>query len=74
MARLKNISGEDRRVGRADGPLVKAGEVTEVDGDVVAEEDDAWIVGEGDDARAWPKSTWDLLDKPKGKTAGKGEG
>jgi hypothetical protein len=67
VPRFKNISGEDRRVGRADGPLVKHGDVTEVDGDVVEELDDAWIVGEGDDARAWPKGTWNLLDKPKSK-------
>lgn len=63
--RFKNISGEDLRVGRADGPLVKAGEVTTVDGDVAVELDDAWVIGEGDDARAWPKATWELLDKPK---------
>jgi hypothetical protein len=70
VPRFKNTSGEDRRIGRADGPMVEAGKVTEVDGEVVGgfeETEDAWIVGEGDDARAWPKATWDLLDKPKGK-------
>lgn len=71
MARFKNISGEDRRVGRADGPLVEAGTVTSVDGAVTAQTDDAYIVGEGDDARAWPKSTWELLPEPK--SSGKGE-
>lgn len=65
MARFKNVSGEDRRVGRADGPLVEADSVTQVDGDVTEELDDAYIVGEGDEARAWPKSTWRLLDEPK---------
>lgn len=65
MARFKNISGEDRRVGRAEGPLVEAGTVTVVDGEVVSQTDDAYIVGEGDEARAWPKATWELLDEPK---------
>ncbi len=75
MARFKNISGEDLRVGRADGPLVEAGEVVTLDDDAAVDDaGDAWVVGEGDDARAWPKATWELLDKPKGKTAGKGEG
>lgn len=65
MARFKNISGDDRRVGRADGPLVEAGKVTSVDGDVTEQTDDAYVVGEGDEARAWPKETWQLLDEPK---------
>lgn len=65
MARFKNISGEDRRVGRAEGPLVEAGTVTSVDADVTDHTDDAYIVGEGDDARAWPKETWELLDEPR---------
>lgn len=65
MARFKNISGEDRRVGRVEGPLVEAGMVTSVDADVTDQADDAYIVGEGDDARAWPKVTWELLDEPK---------
>jgi hypothetical protein len=68
VARFKNISGEDRRVGRADGPLVQAGEVATIDEDVAEELSDAWIVGQGDEARAWPKATWELLkdadDKP----------
>ncbi|YCK35177.1 hypothetical protein ACNF49_14140 [Actinomadura sp. ATCC 39365] len=72
MARFKNISGEDRRVGRADGPLVEAGKVTVVDGVEVTEEtDDAYIVGEGDEARAWPKATWEhLQDTKSSKKAG----
>jgi hypothetical protein len=65
VARLKNISGVDVHVGRADGPLVVAGDVTQVDGDVTEELADAYILGEGDEARAWPKSTWQLLDEPK---------
>lgn len=65
MARFKNVSGTDLRVGRADGPLVRASEVTTVEGDAVADLGDAWVIGEGDEARAWPKATWELLDKPK---------
>lgn len=61
MTRFKNISDADLHVGRADGPSVKAGEVTVVDDEVVEEIDDAYIVGEDGDARAWPKATWELL-------------
>ncbi|WP_084963754.1 hypothetical protein [Thermoactinospora rubra] len=67
MARFKNVSGEDRRVGRVDGPLVKADEVATVDGEVTEELEDAYVVGSGDEARAWPKATWLLLDEPKKK-------
>lgn len=70
MARFKNVSGEGRRVGRSDGQLVAAGEVTQVDG-AVTESGDAYVVGEGDEARAWPKATWELLPEPK--SNGKGE-
>ncbi|MER7063959.1 hypothetical protein [Streptomyces albidoflavus] len=65
------MSGEDRRVGRADGPLVGADDVTVVDGEVTGQTDDAYIVGEGDEARAWPKATWELVPEPK--SSGKGE-
>lgn len=75
MTRFKNISGADLHVGRADGPAVKAGDVAVVDDEVVEEIDDAYIVGEGGDARTWPKATWELLkDGSKGKgEQGKGE-
>lgn len=85
MVRFKNISKEDRRVGRADGPLVEAGKVTAVDGDLLADLDDAYVTGGPEDvlldphteerigftgdARAWPKSTWELLKEPKGSEA-----
>ncbi|MCT9932450.1 hypothetical protein N5079_19805 [Planotetraspora sp. A-T 1434] len=69
MARFKNISGDDRHVGRADGPVVRAGDVTSIDGGVVEELDDAYIVGEGDDARAWPKETWELVSEAKTRKA-----
>lgn len=61
MARFKNVSGEDRRVGQVDGRLVEAGTVTAVSGDVTEETSDAYIVGDGDEARAWPKETWELV-------------
>lgn len=70
MARFKNVSGEDRRVGRAEGSLVEAGKVTAVDDEVTKELEDAYIVGEGDEARAWPKDTWELMPEPKSSKKG----
>lgn len=50
MPRLKNISGTDRHVGRADGPVVKSGDVLAVEGDLLADLDDAYVTGtKGDD-------------------------
>jgi hypothetical protein len=43
------------------GAQVDAGGVLEVDGSVFKETDDAYIVGEGGAARAWPKSRWELV-------------
>lgn len=87
MARFKNVSGEDRHVGRAEGPVVEAGTVLTVDGDVLAELDDAYVTGGPEDvvtdpetkevvgftgdARAWPKSQWELIRDPK--TSKKGD-
>ncbi|MFI6296706.1 hypothetical protein ACIBEJ_34310 [Nonomuraea sp. NPDC050790] len=87
MVRIKNISGEHRRVGRADGPLVEAGKVTQAPGYVLEELGDAYVIGGPDDvlrdpdtnepigytgqARAWPKDTWELV--PEAKSSGKGE-
>lgn len=65
MARFKNISGADRHVGRADGRVVEAGSVMAVDGDVTEEIEDAYIVGQGDEARAWPKETWERIPETK---------
>lgn len=70
MARFKNISGDDRHVGRPDGPVVKAGDVIAVDGDVVEALADAYIVGDGDNARSWAKETWELLPEAKSKRVG----
>lgn len=55
-------------MGRSDGPVTKAGDVAVADGDVVAETGDAYIVGEGGDARAWPTATWELLKEAKPKS------
>jgi 2-phospho-L-lactate guanylyltransferase (CobY/MobA/RfbA family) len=74
VARLKNIAGVDVHVGRADGPLVAAGDVTQVDGDVTEDLADAYILGEGDEARAWPKSTWQLLVEPTSSSTSKKAG
>ncbi|MEU8270828.1 hypothetical protein AB0B89_27180 [Sphaerisporangium sp. NPDC049002] len=68
MARFKNKSGDELHIGRADGRRVDAGEVIEVDGELTEEIDDAYIVGKGDDERAWPKETWELV-----KEAGKAD-
>ncbi|WP_219512740.1 hypothetical protein [Nonomuraea ceibae] len=70
VSRFKNVSGAALRVGRVDGPLVEAGDVTRAAGQVTSQTEDAYIVGEGDQARAWPKATWELLP-PEAKTSRK---
>lgn len=72
MAKFRNISGVDRNLGSIEGPVVKAGDVAVVPGEVTAELDDAWIVGEGDHARAWPKETWQLIKETAVRAADKG--
>ena len=58
MATFKNNTGYDVVVGNRDsGPLVKAGDTIDVEG-AVKETDDAFLVGKGDDQRAWPKAVW----------------
>lgn len=70
MPKFKNISGdtlEVRGLRAYDTTPVEAGKYAEVDGEVTAglEDDaDAYVVGEGDQARAWPKALWEL-DAPK---------
>lgn len=65
MAKLtfKNVSGDDRNLGRPEGLPVKAGDVVAFDGTVVDELDDAYIVEQDGQARAWPKETWKLISK-----------
>lgn len=58
---LKNISGEPVYLGRPDGPRVEAGQVIHVEGKLAPKKeqpDDATVVGEGDDARAYPHAVW----------------
>ncbi|MEV4173981.1 hypothetical protein [Nonomuraea sp. NPDC049709] len=73
MARFKNISGTDVHVGRTDGRVVEAGKVIAVDGEVTEQTDEAYIVGAGDDARAWPRATWELVSEPKSSVKAGGE-
>jgi hypothetical protein len=56
---LRNVSGEPLNLGRPDGRLVDVDEVIHVEGDVSKDSpDDAYVIGDGDDARAYPKSLW----------------
>lgn len=63
MARMVNIGapvhlfkpGAD-----LDSLLVERGQVVEVPGAVAAELDDAYVIGDGDNARAWPMAQWEL--------------
>lgn len=67
MPRFKNVSGDELHMQHAEGPTVGSGDVVQVDGEITGELADAWLVGEGDQARAWPKVTWELVDKPPAK-------
>lgn len=73
MARFKNISGDELFLHRAEGPSVKPDEIVEVDGEVTEEIEDAYIVGSGDSARAWPKATWRVTSKATQSNAKDGE-
>ncbi|MFC3453998.1 hypothetical protein [Amycolatopsis speibonae] len=46
---------------------VDPGQKILVPGELAKEQpaEDAWIVGEGDDARAWAKSQWELVEDTK---------
>jgi hypothetical protein len=57
--KLKNVSGGPVYLGSREGRRVEDGEVVEVDAKLAKDQpDDAVVVGEGDDARAYPSSTW----------------
>jgi len=59
--KLKNTSGGALYFGRPDGKRVEADEVVEVEGSLAPKKDqpeDATVVIDGDDARAFPHSTW----------------
>lgn len=70
MVKFKNVSGdtlEVRGLRPYDTTPIDAGKYAEVDGEVTAgldDDTDAYIVGEGDQARAWPKALWEL-DAPR---------
>lgn len=75
MARLKNITGADLAAYKpAEEPgsvLVPAGQMLEVRGNVV-EQEDAYLVGTGADARLFPKAVWQLVkeaERPSSRTA-----
>lgn len=56
---LKNTSGATLYLGTAGGRRVEAGEVITVEGELSKDSpDDAYLIGAGDAARAYPKSTW----------------
>lgn len=56
---LRNISGEPLLLGLSDGRRVDADEVVRIEGSLAKEQpEDAVVIGEGDDARAYPTSLW----------------
>jgi hypothetical protein len=56
---LKNVSGEPVYLGRPDGRRIDDGEVIHVDGTIDKDSpEDAYVIGAGDQARAYPKSMW----------------
>lgn len=73
--RLKNVGPAVdlyRPAGDARSLRVEEGQVVETPGELAGEIDDAYLIGEGDDVRAWPKTRWEL-DAPKQRT-GAGDG
>lgn len=64
--RLRN-SGDPVTIGGPDSDpnskYVGADDVIEVDGDCT-EIDDAYVIGDAEQARAWPKSRWTLVSQP----------
>lgn len=60
---LKNVSGGGLYLGRPDGRYIDDGEVIHVEGKLAAKKDqpdDAYLIGEGDDARLYPHAIWKL--------------
>lgn len=56
---LRNISGEPLLLGLREGRRVSPDEVVRVEGSLAKDQpEDAVVVGEGDDARAYPTSLW----------------
>lgn len=73
MAKFRNITGDALAVFKPaevrGARIVDADAIVEVDGDVTERLDDAYIVGSGDDARAWPTALWELVDDKADKKA-----
>jgi hypothetical protein len=70
MPRLTNVSGTDlvlyAQQGEAGAYEVADGQTIEIPGEIVnGDDDDAdfHLIGEGDNARSWPKSTWQVANQ-----------
>lgn len=56
---LRNTSGEPLHLGLRGDRLVDADEVVRIEGKLAKDQpEDAIVIGEGDDARAYPTSLW----------------
>jgi hypothetical protein len=63
---LRNKSGEVIYLGSPGGRRVDVDEVVKVEGELAKKQpDDAYLIGEGDDARLYPHSVWDAETKTK---------
>ncbi|MEV4159007.1 hypothetical protein [Nonomuraea dietziae] len=69
---LRNISGEELRLAVPDGLPVKPGDVIPVDGELTEELEDAHVITDGENVRAWPKATWELIREAAKPAAKKG--
>jgi hypothetical protein len=60
--KLRNVSGAPLHLGSPEGRLVDRDEVIEVKGNLAKKQpDDAVVIGEGADARAYPTGTWAVV-------------
>lgn len=70
MARLTNVGAAVdvyRPAGHGDSLAVDAGQILEVQGDVIEEQEDCYIIGKDNDPgniRAFPKAQWKLEAAP----------
>lgn len=56
---LRNISGEPLYLGLRTGRRVEPDEVVRIEGSLAKDQpEDAVVIGDGDDARAYPTSLW----------------
>lgn len=60
--RLRNTTDRDLvlfgQTGTPEAYNLEAGGTVEVPGDLTGETGDAYLIGAGDDVRAWPKTVW----------------